>query len=102
MSKKEEDVTSVTHRVATWAVIVPLVIYVLNMGMWVGAADEKFEDAKQVEEKVDALKVQVTRVEAEFKRHDDESLRRADAILKAIERIERDLQEEREHEHDDG
>jgi hypothetical protein len=40
---------STANRVAVWAAIIPMGLYVLNMGQWVGAADEKLKDAQTVE-----------------------------------------------------
>ncbi len=52
----------ILHRVGIWGGMITLFIYVLNIGQWVGAADEKFKDAETVEEKQDALILQVNTV----------------------------------------
>jgi len=52
----------IIHRVGIWGGMITLFIYMLNIGQWVGAADEKFKDAQTVEEKQDALILQVNTV----------------------------------------
>ena len=52
----------IVHRVGIWGFAITLGVYVLNIGQWVGAADEKFKDAQTVEEKQDALIIQVNTV----------------------------------------
>lgn len=82
---------SLANRVATWAAIIPMGLYVMNMGQWVGAADEKFENAEQVEEQVDDIKERITKLEAEVANLDKNSETRAAALLKAIEKLEAKL-----------
>lgn len=43
------------HRIGVWAGMVGLFIYVMNIGQWVGAADEKFKDAETVEQKQEQI-----------------------------------------------
>jgi len=43
---------TIVNRIGTWVAILGMAAYVFNMGQWVGAADEKFEDAQTVEENV--------------------------------------------------
>ncbi len=45
----------IVHRVGIWGAVVVLGVYLMNIGAWVGAADEKFKDAQTVEEKQDQL-----------------------------------------------
>jgi len=56
------SVLDITHRIGIWGGMIAMFIYVLNIGQWVGAADEKFKDAETVEEKQDALILQVNTV----------------------------------------
>jgi hypothetical protein len=88
MNKEQQ---SVTHRIATWAAIIPMGLYVMNMGQWVGAADEKFEDAETVEQEVDDIKERITKLETEVKNLDKNSADRALALMKAIEKLETKL-----------
>jgi len=48
------------HRIGIWVAMLGVVVYVLNIGAWVGAADEKFSDAETVEEKQEEMLVQQT------------------------------------------
>ena len=52
----------IVHRVGIWGFAISMGIYMLNVGQWVGAANEKFEDAQTVEEKQDALILQVNTI----------------------------------------
>jgi len=76
------------NRIAVWVAIIPLGLYVLNMGQWVGAAEEKFEDAEAVEEQVDDLKDRLIALERDVKNHDESVALRALALLTAIEQLE--------------
>lgn len=55
--------SDVVHRVGSWVAIIGIGIYVLNIGAWVGAADEKFKDAQTVEEKQDHLMLDVNTIQ---------------------------------------
>lgn len=48
----------IANRVGLWVAVVGMGVYVMNIGAWVGAADEKFADAQTVEEKQDAMLLQ--------------------------------------------
>jgi len=50
------------HRIGIWTGMIVLAVYVLNIGQWVGAADEKFSDAQTVEEKQDQLVLDVNTI----------------------------------------
>ena len=50
---------TIVNRIGTWLAILGIGAYVFDMGQWVGAADEKFEDAQTVEEKQETLILQV-------------------------------------------
>ncbi len=56
------SILDIVHRVGIWGFAISIGIYMLNIGQWVGAADEKFKDAQTVEEKQDALILQVNTV----------------------------------------
>ena len=56
------SILDIVHRVGIWGFAISIGIYLLNIGQWVGAADEKFKDAETVEEKQDALILQVNTV----------------------------------------
>ena len=50
----------IANRVGLWVGLIAIGVYVLNIGAWVGAADEKFVDAETVEEKQEEMIVQQT------------------------------------------
>lgn len=50
----------IVHRIGSWVAICAIGAYVLNIGAWVGAADEKFNDAETVETKQEEMIVQQT------------------------------------------
>lgn len=54
--------SDLAHRIGIWTVVAGMAMYVFNMGQWVGAADEKFEDAETVEAKQQAILLQVNTV----------------------------------------
>lgn len=77
--------------------MIALAVYVLNIGQWVGAADEKFKDAETVEQKQEEiLQTQTTiktKQEAIVKQLDDiEDQMKEDKreILEAIKELEDD------------
>ena len=51
---------AVINRVMQWLSIIGIAAYVFYIGSWVGAADEKFEDAATVEQKQEQIKTDVT------------------------------------------
>lgn len=55
--------SDLAHRIGIWAGMIGLGLYVLNIGQWVGAADEKFADAQTVEEKQDQLILDVNTIQ---------------------------------------
>lgn len=80
------------HRVGIWVSVIGMGLYVFNMGQWVGAADEKFEDAATVETTQRTLLLQVntiaTKQEAQDKAIAENKKAIEDSkkeILKAIE-----------------
>lgn len=79
---------TILNRVGMWSTLVGLAIYVLNMGMWVGAADEKFESAEQVEKQVDEVKERLTKLETAVELNTKTAEKNTEAILKAIEKLE--------------
>jgi len=62
MANGSQTKGDIVHRIGIWGGMIGMFIYVLNIGQWVGAADEKFKDAETVEEKQDALILQVNTV----------------------------------------
>lgn len=62
MSNGPQTKSDIAHRIGIWVSVLVIGGYVLNLGQWVGAADEKFKDAQTVEEKQDALILQVNTV----------------------------------------
>lgn len=62
MANGKPSMLDIVHRVGIWGFAISIGIYLLNIGSWVGAADEKFKDAETVEEKQDALILQVNTV----------------------------------------
>lgn len=95
--RDEEMNKSIAHRVAIWAAIVPLSIYVLNMGMWVGAADEKFENANKVARTQEDIKRRLTTLETEVKANSKASEKQTEAIIKAIEKLEKEIKDNRDN-----
>lgn len=59
------DKAALANRVTTWVAIVGMGMYVMNMGQWVGAADEKLEDAATVEVTQKAILLQQATMIAE-------------------------------------
>lgn len=53
----------IVHRVGIWVAVAGMGAYMLNIGAWVGAADEKFKDAQTVEEKQDQLILNVNTIQ---------------------------------------
>ncbi len=53
----------IAHRIGIWLGFIALAVYVMNIGAWVGAADEKFADAQTVEEKQDQLILDVNTIQ---------------------------------------
>lgn len=53
----------IANRVGLWVAVLGLVVYVMSIGSWVGAADEKFKDAQTVEEKQDELVLTVNTIQ---------------------------------------
>jgi hypothetical protein len=48
----------IANRLGLWAAVAAIGLYVMNIGAWVGAADEKFNDAETVETKQEAMIIQ--------------------------------------------
>ena len=61
-SNGKQKPSDIAHRVGIWTAVTGIALYVFNMGAWVGAADEKFEDAATVEHTQQALLLQVNTV----------------------------------------
>ncbi len=52
----------IAHRIGIWISVIVIAGYVLNIGTFIGAAEEKFKDAQTVEEKQDVLILQVNTI----------------------------------------
>ncbi len=89
-----EAMGHVINRAASWIAIVGLGLYILNIGQWVGAAEEKFENAQKVEDQVDDLKDRLTRVEEKLDSSEKRNNERTDMILDAIKDLEKKVAEE--------
>lgn len=85
------------HRIGIWGGMIGLGLYVLNIGAWVGAADEKFNDAETVETQQRAILLQQATIVTEqknLKEKLDEIEEQAKEdkreILDAIKEVQRD------------
>jgi len=54
--------SDIAHRIGIWGAVVVMAAKLFTMGTWVGAAEEKFDDAATVEETQKALLLQVNTV----------------------------------------
>lgn len=59
----EKTPGDIANRIGVWVSMLAIGLYVINIGAWVGAADEKFASAKTVEEKQDKLIVDVATIQ---------------------------------------
>lgn len=57
----------IANRVGLWAAVIGIGMYVMNIGQWVGAADEKFNDAETVETTQRAILLQQATIATEQK-----------------------------------
>ncbi len=80
----------IANRIASWVAIVGIGIYVMDMGKWVGAADEKLADAEKVEEQVDVIIQRLTAVEVVVVAQTETMKENKKDILRAI----KDLKDE--------
>lgn len=62
MSNGSQTKADIAHRLGIWLSVIVIGGYVLNLGQWVGAADEKFDDAETVETTQRALLIQVNTI----------------------------------------
>lgn len=62
MSNGSQTKVDIAHRLGIWISVIVLGGYVLNLGQWVGAADEKFSDAETVEATQQVLLIQVNTI----------------------------------------
>ena len=67
MSNGQQTKVDIAHRIGIWVSVVGLAAYLFNIGSWVGAADEKFNDAETVEEKQEQLILDVNTLAVEQK-----------------------------------
>lgn len=74
----------IAHRVGVWAGMAGLFIYVMNIGQWVGAADEKFKDAETVEQKQETILEQQVTIKT-----------KQEAIVKQLDEIEKQMKEDK-------
>jgi hypothetical protein len=84
---------SMANRVSLWVAIVALGIYVMNMGQWVGAADEKLKDAEAVEEQVDDIKDRLTALETTVDTAVDTMKENKKDILDAIKELKDEVKD---------
>lgn len=77
----------IAHRIGIWVAMAALGVYVLNIGQWVGAADEKFKDAQTVEQKQETIMLQQNTMVTEQK-HMNKSI---EENAKAIEESKREI-----------
>ncbi len=63
MSNGRQSPVDIAHRIGIWVAVCGMAVYLLNIGAWVGAADEKFNDAQTVEEKQDKLILDVNTIQ---------------------------------------
>lgn len=82
------------ERIGSWATLVGMGLYVMYIGQWVGAADEKFDNAQKTEETQEQIKERLTRLEEQVESNDEKSAVRDEQILKAIERLEKAIEED--------
>ena len=61
-SNGKQKWSDVAHRIGIWGAVVVIAAKLFTMGTWVGAAQEKFEDAETVEETQKALLLKVNTV----------------------------------------
>lgn len=80
-----KSTADIANRVGLWGGMIALAVYVLNIGAWVGAADEKFSDAETVEEKQDEMIVQQAVMST-----------RQEAIEKAVEENQQAIEDSKE------
>ena len=60
MTHENSTSMDMAHRLGIWTGLLALAVYVINIGAWVGAADEKFVDAETVEQKQEEMIVRQT------------------------------------------
>lgn len=53
---------AIVNRVLQWGALAGVFVYVLNIGQWVGAADEKFKDAETVEQRQEDIRTDVNTI----------------------------------------
>ena len=82
------------ERAGSWATLVGMGLYVLYIGQWVGAADEKFKDAETVEQTQQQVKERLTRLEEQVEDLAENSEERDELILDAIKRLEAKIDDE--------
>lgn len=82
------------ERLGSWAALIGLGLYVLYVGQWVGAADEKLASAKETADTQEDIKERLTRLEEQVESNDEKSAVRDQQILKAIEKLEKKLEED--------
>ena len=93
MSNGHGNGVAMANRITTWVAIAAMGVYVLNMGQWVGAADEKLADAEAVEVQVDAVKDRLTKVEVNLDNLEKTVEKGDEAILKALAELKQDVKD---------
>jgi hypothetical protein len=72
------------HRLGVWTAVIGIFLYVLNIGSWVGAAEEKFKDAETVEQKQAQILLEQTEIKT-----------KQVAIEKQLDKIEQQMKEDK-------
>lgn len=85
MTEVNQSKSDLAHRVGIWGGMIALAIYVLNIGQWVGAADEKFKDAETVETKQEEILEQQTTMRT-----------KQEAIVKQLDEMKQQMKEDKQ------
>ena len=81
------------NRLALWAAVIPMFLYILYLGQWVGATEEKIADHDNVERTQIEIKERLVRVEEGLEDLEKASDRDRELILDAIRRLEEKMED---------
>jgi hypothetical protein len=90
---RDRDI-SIANRIGTWVALAAMGAYVMNIGAWVGAADEKFSDAEKVEEQVDDIKDRLTKIETVVTAQTETMKENKKDILEAIKELKDEIKDD--------